>query len=244
MKKLAIAVSILAFSALSASAADLPAQMYTKAPMVTGSNWTGLYIGGEVGWMRGQFDGDFLTPPPASFGSSSSNGAAGGFIGAQYQFHNGFVLGVEANVVGLFKRSLGGGACNPAASCGPGALRTVSLDPIWSGGLRFGWAMGQWMPYATGGFAGTRMSLVGTDATPLNESDTQNRFGYYIGAGVDWMLTPNWILGAEYRHYDFGTDVNVPFDNLIGAAAVGDSTNIKLKADSAMLRLSYKYDGR
>ena len=25
--------------------------------------------------------------------------------------------------------------------------------------------------------------------------------GGYIGGGIDWALTNNWIIGAEYRHY-------------------------------------------
>jgi opacity protein-like surface antigen len=37
--------------ATSASAADLPAQIYTKAPAIAdpGYNWTGAYVGGQAG---------------------------------------------------------------------------------------------------------------------------------------------------------------------------------------------------
>jgi outer membrane immunogenic protein len=51
MKKLALAVSILAISAVSASAADLP--VYTKAPpieAVPSCIWCGFYVGGNVGY--------------------------------------------------------------------------------------------------------------------------------------------------------------------------------------------------
>jgi hypothetical protein len=82
--------------------------------------------------------GDFLTSPPATFSSSNSTGAGGGFIGAQYQFSKDVVFGVEANAIALFQRTIGTAPCNPAASCGPAAMRTVSIDPIWSAGGRLG----------------------------------------------------------------------------------------------------------
>ncbi len=54
MKNLALAVSILAISAVSASAADM-APRYAKAPPMTPVyTWTGCYVGGNVGagWSR------------------------------------------------------------------------------------------------------------------------------------------------------------------------------------------------
>jgi len=54
MKKLALAVSVLAISAVSASAADMaPAPVYTKAPPIEVAPacvWCGFYVGGNVGY--------------------------------------------------------------------------------------------------------------------------------------------------------------------------------------------------
>ena len=53
MKKFALAVSILAASAVSASAADLAARPYTKAPppvAVAMYDWSGFYIGANGGY--------------------------------------------------------------------------------------------------------------------------------------------------------------------------------------------------
>lgn len=243
MKKLTLAISVLCLSAISASAADL-ARPYTKAPMMTAPvyDWTGVYVGGEIGALWGQSDGSFLTPPPADFSTKHTTAAAGGFFGAQYQWNN-IVLGVEGNVIALFTKSLGDAPCVPAASCGPNALRTTSLDAIWSAGGRIGWAAGMWMPYAAGGFAGTRLTLVGIDATPLNESVTQTRLGWYVGAGVDWMVAANWIVGVEYRHYDFGSQQIVPFNNTTGAFATDDASDLRLRVDTVMFRASYKFGG-
>ena len=242
MRKLILTASILMLGAVSASAADM-APRYTKAPPMVAAayDWSGFYVGGQVGGAWGRWDGDFLIPPFADFGSRRSTGAGGGFVGAQYQFSNNIVFGVETDVIALFDRSLGGGSCVPPASCGPANLRSVSLDPIWSAGARLGYAAGMWMPYVAGGFAGTRTNFLGVDAVPTNESFSQNRYGWYVGAGVDWAINSSWIVGAEYRHYDFGRTVGVPFDNLIGAFAVFDAVHVRLQEDTAMLRLSYKF---
>ena len=36
--------------------------------------------------------------------------------------------------------------------------------------------------------------------------------GWYLGAGLDWVVAPNWILGLEYRHYDFDATNSIPLD--------------------------------
>ena len=56
MKKFVAAVFSLAFTAVGASAADLPVGTYTKAPAVVTPvyNWTGFYVGLNAGgaWNR------------------------------------------------------------------------------------------------------------------------------------------------------------------------------------------------
>ena len=47
MKKITVATSVLALGTVSASAADMAARPYTKAPVAVAAvyNWTGFYIG-------------------------------------------------------------------------------------------------------------------------------------------------------------------------------------------------------
>ena len=50
LKKFSLALSLVAVSAASAFAADLPAKVYTKAPaLAPGFSWTGFYVGGGGG---------------------------------------------------------------------------------------------------------------------------------------------------------------------------------------------------
>src|SRR6202789_1491373 len=93
MKKILLGtVALVALGApVPALAADLPARTapYTKAPAYAQPiyNWTGFYIGGHIG-------GAFA-------GNNSLSGSDGRFLGgvqggADYQFGNNWVIGIEA----------------------------------------------------------------------------------------------------------------------------------------------------
>src|SRR4051794_41724545 len=63
MKKIALAVSALLMGSMSASAADLAARPYTKAPaLVSVYDWSGFYIGVNGGWGSSPKCWDFTTP--------------------------------------------------------------------------------------------------------------------------------------------------------------------------------------
>ena len=98
MKKLALSLSILAASAVSALAADLPAKVYTKAPPppVVVYNWTGCYIGGFGGgvWVRKDWR---LTTTQLIDGSHDADGGIGGGQGGcLYQTGN-WVFGIQGD---------------------------------------------------------------------------------------------------------------------------------------------------
>src|SRR5260370_42182971 len=56
LKKFVAALFTVAISAIGASAADLPARTYTKAPVVVAPiyNWTGFYVGVNAGGASGR----------------------------------------------------------------------------------------------------------------------------------------------------------------------------------------------
>lgn len=112
-----------------ASAADLPAQTYTKAPVmpVAVFTWTGFYVGGNVGaeWSNGATSivsvPTFASTTLSPFGISELNNATaggtgvlssgsraafigGGQIGYNYQVRN-YVVGIEADIQGLDRNS-------------------------------------------------------------------------------------------------------------------------------------------
>ena len=170
--------------AVPASAADLAARPYTKAPAYVPAqiyNWTGFYIGGHVG---GAFRGDDNNV----LGGSSDGTFMGGVqVGYDYQFSPNWVMGLEANY--SFKDT-------------NGVFANRNLGSVTG---RLGYTWGPTLLYAKGGYAwaDTRFTNgFGGDG---------GRDGYTVGAGLEYLFTQNWSGKIEYQYYDFG-NVNV-FDN-------------------------------
>jgi outer membrane immunogenic protein len=240
----AIALS-LAFTA-AASAADLArpapvgqAPVYTKAPILP-YNWSGFYFGGEAGWQSSSIG---LSSPgdPLTYDPRHSSFAGGGFLGYQHQF-GAFVLGVEGGYVAATgNESLG---ATPAISIFvPGLTGTAQakLKDIWTAGARAGWAVNNWMPYVTGGYASGRFEFDAQDVgAPITEQANSTNSGAYFGAGIDWAPMMNGlIVGVEYRHYDFSTST------VTGVNTAGGSEPVKFAptSDTVMGRVSYKFGG-
>src|SRR5437763_1685539 len=74
-----------------------------------------------------------------------------------------------------------------------------------------GSAAGNWLFYGTGGYAwsnerATRTQVAGAinAATPgIAETATATAGGWAAGGCIEWGLTPNISIKAEYLHYDF-----------------------------------------
>src|ERR1700754_1342042 len=102
MKKILLGtVGLIALGVVPASAADLAARPYTKAPPPVQAaiyDWTGFYIGGNAGWGNSNNKWNLQNPDGTFFGSEGSNNADGGFVGGQlgYRWQAGpWVFGVE-----------------------------------------------------------------------------------------------------------------------------------------------------
>ena len=107
MKKLALAISIVAFSSATAWAADMAVKAPIPLPAPVNS-WTGFYIGANGGWGWSSFDTAFVPDPngafvaggdlagPRFFNTRTNGGVFGGQIGYNWQTGN-WVLGVEGD---------------------------------------------------------------------------------------------------------------------------------------------------
>ncbi|WP_019220641.1 outer membrane protein [Bartonella senegalensis] len=99
-----------------------------------------------------------------------------------------------------------------------GGIETLShtLKQNWAGAtrVRIGFAVNRFMPYVAGGIAYTQLEdtvsisfkkdgeRVGPSKTLTDEKKTM--IGYTLGGGVDFAMTDNVLLRAEYRYSDFG----------------------------------------
>jgi outer membrane immunogenic protein len=221
--KLIVAILAGLFGTASALAADLPARTYTKAPVMVdpGYNWTGFYVGGNIGysWGRSSDTSSFTngagTTLFTSAGSSNLDGVVGGGqIGYNWQMQN-WLWGLEADIQGTGERGSRDVSC-PAALClPPAALALLGVIPAtltqqidWFGTVR---ARGgilvtpRVLLYATGGLA---YGAVNTSETigvaGFNFSNTDTRVGYTVGAGIEGAIGGNWTAKLEYLYVDLG----------------------------------------
>jgi outer membrane immunogenic protein len=229
MKRLLVGIAASVFAA-GAMAADLPARVYTKAPVAPPVvyNWTGFYVGGNVGYGWGrENDNGLLTgtssaqvvsaatgrpfgapvvsalPTLPIFGRSNLNGViGGGQAGYNWQAQN-WLVGLEADFQGSGERS--DGALCTAAGCPPGSLLAATsykLDWFGTARGRVGLlATPQLLLYATGGLAYGHFSA-DAPTIPLSWGDT--RAGWTAGAGAEWAFNGNWSVKLEYLYMDLG----------------------------------------
>jgi outer membrane immunogenic protein len=195
MKKLLLAAAVAALSSTAAFAADLPARTYTKAPAYVAPvyNWTGFYIGAQVG---GAFQGSsgFSTNDPLVTGTrDDSSFIGGGVVGYNYQFAPNWVLGLEGEFNGLSNN-------RHTFTDGTDVISTKN-DWLASVTGRLGYTWGVGMIYAKGGAAfRDNGGIASTSAFTSNRDDT----GYTVGAGLEYMFAPAWSAKIEYQYYNFG----------------------------------------
>ncbi|WP_407186208.1 outer membrane protein [Bradyrhizobium centrosematis] len=241
----AIAASLLFTTA--ASAADLAARPYTKAPppVVAVYDWTGFYVGGHLGgaWTNEQWINTANTTafgdlsPGQGFSQRGSGVFGGGQIGYNWQVNN-FVLGLEGTISGMGNK---GTVVNTVF--GAGLDDVFSWRTNWMATVvgRAGVAFNNNLLYVKGGYAGVnnRLSVSDTVGTTGSGSQTTWHNGWTVGAGWEYGITRNWIVGVEYDYAAFETKSY----QLAGAAAPAVYTfDVKPKdIQSVVARLSYKF---
>ncbi len=199
---------------LSASAADFA----TPASPSVAATWTSLYGGLLLGATKPGLDERF----GGARGYVTDTGFAGGaLIGGSVQM-GALVGGVEADIMWNTARR------DYTNQVFVGDRLTLSAPTFATARARLGYAMGAFQPFVTGGLAlGTFMANY--TIAPFSASVTTTRTGWTLGAGVDYALTPNWRLRADYLYLNFGA-VN-------GLIIAGD--NALLDAHSLRLGLTY-----
>jgi high affinity Mn2+ porin len=192
-------------------------------PFPPAYNWNGFYAGGHLGYAWGtsnwtsnspgapNVSGSLSLTRPIDIFSEQGSFLAGLQGGYNYMLPNRFVAGAEVdasfpsfpNQAGI---SIGGTSNLTSPTLG---AETFSETVLASGTVRgrIGYAPGNWLFYATGGFAWTydRLTLtqLGSGAT---ESPFLWRLGFAAGAGVEAPIAPHWTARLEYLFTDITAD--------------------------------------
>ncbi|OBQ61188.1 outer membrane protein [Mesorhizobium erdmanii] len=222
MYRLVVAsAGLLAVLSMPALAADPTVDLPMTAP---GFDWTGYYAGLQAGYGWGQSDISGNDGGPFSVSPDIDGGFIGGHVAGLWQFEQA-VIGAEAD---LNYSSIDG----TAELGGPGNV--VGTDIKWFGSVnaKAGYAMDRVLVYGMGGiaFAGIETS----QAAGSEFSETRMTVGWSVGAGVDYALTDKFIVGAQYRYYDFGSE---HYDGSADFVARDQDT----KLNTVGINLSYKF---
>ncbi len=214
---LALAAATFALGVTAASAADLgqrPVYKAQPAPVMA-YNWSGLYIGGHLGYAWGSEE--VRSVATSVSGTTDPSGFLGGAqIGVNWQT-GALVLGIEGD---WSWTNADGSTSIPAA---------VQADHNWyaTATARVGYAVDNWLWYVKGGAA-----WLDADYTIAGTKLGDTRTGWTVGTGLEWALGPNWSAKLEYNYLDFGRD------QIATPLAVDADTQAHL----VKLGLNYRFD--
>jgi outer membrane immunogenic protein len=222
MRLLTSLVLVTATVSSGAFAADLvapTAEIYVDQAVF---DWSGLYIGGQVGygWSTGVVNIPLYAAPASDV---HTNGLAGGaHVGANAQFGQ-FVLGGELafNLISAEGRALSGGL----------AGEQYVIKQSWDASLvaRGGFAADRVLVYGLGGVAATSLS---TNYTPGAGADSNATvWGWTVGAGAEYAITDSVTAGIEYRYTDYA----------VGNFSHTGPSSVDLTAHTVKARLSYHF---
>jgi len=263
MKKPCVVLALFGFATVPAAAADMTARPYAKTPPPVDAayHWTGIHIGGNIGYGWGQGTNrsiSFVDPGGAvGFGPYFAGGSnvfpnltpagaiGGGQVGYLWQM-NALVLGAVADFQ----------AADIGASSTASVPLTIFVTPsdqslsqrldfLGSVRGRVGGAINNVMVYGTGGYAYGRVSSsikMDAPAGPVffGGSATEWRSGWAAGVGAEYGVG-RWSFGLEYLHYHLGRSSVTALAVAPGPAYPGASLTADQHLAGDIVRVTVNY---
>ena len=226
-----------------ASAADLAARPYTKAPppMVAPIyDWTGFYIGANGGWGQAHNCWDFLTVTGAIVRdgcTNASGGVVGGQIGYRWQAAS-WVFGLEAQGDWADLKRTRISLIDPTLS----TTSKIDAFGLFTGQIGYAWNAA--LLYVKGGAAvtGNRFTVFDTLTGIGLASLSSTRWGGTVGVGFEYGFAPNWSVGVEYDRLFMGNGNNTNNFVFVRPLLAGVS-RINEDVDMVTARFNYRFGG-
>ena len=198
-------------------------------PPPAGNSWTGVYVGGHLGYGWGGANTSFTPLPtataffdmaPTTLRPNPRGVIGGAQLGANLQFGGIWVTGFEFS--SSWSKMKGTATVTPITrnngTTYPGAgFLTAHQDTNWFGTVRprlgiLADPSHRLLVYATGGWAFGHVNYSansdfrpgGTIQYPAAFSKTKN--GWTVGGGVEIAVAPHWGVGGEYLYYNLGNE--------------------------------------
>ncbi len=208
----------------------------------TFTRWSGFYVGGQWGYGGASVDFSGATRDLVAFSlrelaleseqspsqwevlgkTSTSASSYGGFVGVNTQWDDA-ILGFELNynrtsfmavapLTPLTRATSAGGNAYILTITGNASMRVTDVGTLRG---RAGYAMGNFLPYLTAGFAVGRADIARTAVASgtengfpfsFTETETKNAaflYGWAVGAGLDVAVTSNLFLRGEAEYVNF-----------------------------------------
>jgi high affinity Mn2+ porin len=184
-------------------AADItfPNSMPLKAPPIANYDWSGLYLGGHVGYGRGHGRSNLFDQDATTAGSSFGSLFGGLQFGYNYLLPSRLLVGIEGDI--SFPNYLDDGIV--ASRSTPFSAVTEKLDFVSTVRGRAGYVFHHWLFYATGGLAWSQARfLEGSILTGNEDKVLRMRAGWALGAGAELAIAPGWTARLEYLYDRLG----------------------------------------
>ena len=177
-----------------------------SAPASAQYNWSGLYGGAHVGYAWSDVDWNHLSTVPHLNPNPNTNKdtfdlsswIGGGQVGLQHQFGT-WVVGVEGTLTG-------GDLRDHYTRPGTFSPNEISQNVRWLTTVtaRLGYAMNTTLLYVKAGYAGADLQSSLTESPFFTHSVGNSSWhnGWTVGAGVEYALQPNVIVGLAYDYID------------------------------------------
>ena len=236
-----------------------------ESPCCATDGWGGFYVGANVGaaWSHvdaqtvvGNNGGYFITTDPAQIaaaGAQRQNGTGfSGGVQAGYNWQiSKFILGIETDFNSMRVRSSTSAGAQYLSAPGSSFTVTSSTDADWLFTLRprIGYATAGWLVYGTGGLAVTDAHFnfrfadnFGPPPGARESASADTRVGWTVGGGVEFMLTRNWTVKAEYLFADFGKDSTTGVvSNTVGQVPATLAHEADLTTQIVRVGFNYKF---
>jgi outer membrane immunogenic protein len=251
MNKILMALTAVAAMTGTASAADLGARPYTKAPVAVAPavNWTGCYVGlGGGAAMTNNDHNDYITGTSTAIGPNLTTGARGWLAtvqgGCDYQFAGtNWVVGGFADYDYMDVK----GDISTGGTFAPSLVGSQKQDYQWAVGARVGYLITpQLLTYVSGGYTqghwkATGLNAFGGIATGVTLNGA-TKGGWFIGTGDEYALTsflPGLFWKTEYRYSEFD---RANADLTFGGVQTGVSESQKFREHSVRSELVYRFN--
>ncbi len=230
-------------------------------------DWTGFYVGAHAGYGWGEWDGGLFTtagcpnacPQDAGytdpFHTLSGNGWLGGLqLGYNLQRNSPWVFGLEADVSWTDISASDSFATDKHNPSVWDKKHDLKLDAFGTARVRVGYAMGNLMPYLTGGLAWGKTSgdlavsyyapaanfPVGPPTGISGASADETHVGWTLGGGVEAMLGGGFSLKVEYLYVDLGEEGYNFTGGYVNNIAGTPNPNVPFDTDSFKSDLTFQ----